>query len=115
MPGVWPLMPFPAVGPVEIAALLGFLFGLVTRRGWTLTLPLTALVALDPPQNGLAGAFIAMLVIWPFSAAGSALGMGLGRVLQRQMLRRTLRAAHRREPGAKQRSAPVSAPGAAGL
>lgn len=115
MPGVWPLMPFPAVGPVEIAALLGFLFGLVTRRAWTLALPLTALVALNPPQSGFAGAIIAMLIIWPFSAAGSALGMGLGRVLQRQMLRRTLRAAHKRESVTKQRSAPVGATGAAGL
>lgn len=115
MPGVWPLMPFPAVGPVEIAGLLGFVFGLVTRRGWTLALPLTALVALQPPQSGVAGALIAMLVIWPFSAAGSALGIGLGRGLQRQLLRRTLRAARERERVQKQRSAPMGAPGAASL
>lgn len=115
MPGAWPLMPFPAVAPVEIAALLGFLFGFVTRRGWTLALPVTALVALDPRQSGFAGALIAMLVIWPFSAAGSALGIGLGRLLRRHMLRRTLRAAQKHERVKKQRSAPVSAPGAAGL
>ncbi|HEX6459501.1 MAG TPA: hypothetical protein VF032_11340 [Thermoleophilaceae bacterium] len=112
MPGVWPLMPFPATGPVEIAAVLGFVFGLLTRRAWTLALPLTALVALDPPQSGVGGAIIATLVIWPFSAAGSALGIGLGRALQRQMLRRTLRAAQTRERVQKQRSVPV---GAAGL
>ncbi|HKN94972.1 MAG TPA: hypothetical protein VJU60_11615 [Thermoleophilaceae bacterium] len=115
MPGVWPLMPFPAVGPVEIAAALGFVFGLITRRGWTLALPLTVLVALDPPQSGIAGALIALLILWPFSAAGSVVGIGLGRMLQRQMLRRTLRAAQRRERVKKQRSAPVSAPGAASL
>ena len=115
MPGVWPLMPFPAVGPLEIAALLGFLFGFVTRRGWTLALPLTVLVALDPPQSGIAGALIALLVLWPFSAAGSALGIGLGRGLQRFILRRTLRAAHERERVKKKPSAQVSAPGAASL
>jgi hypothetical protein len=115
MPGAWPLMPFPAVGPVEIAALLGFLFGFVTRRGWTLALPLTVLVALDPPESGIAGALIALLIVWPFSAAGSALGIAAGRTLQRRMLRRTLKAAHRRERVKKQRSAPVGAPGAASL
>jgi hypothetical protein len=97
LPGVWPLEPFPAVGPVEIAALLGFLYGFVTRRHWVLVLPLTALIALNPPQTGVAGALIGTLVIWPFAAAGGVLGIGAGKVLQRRMLRRTLKAAGRRE------------------
>src|SRR3954449_9347084 len=63
LPGVWPLMPFPAVAPVEVAALLGFLFGFVVRRGWVLGLPLTVLVALDPPKSGMAGAVTGPLVL----------------------------------------------------
>jgi hypothetical protein len=100
-PGVWPLEPFPAVAPVEIAALLGFLYGFVTRRAWVLLLPLTGLIALNPPQSGIAGALIGTLVIWPFAAAGGAIGMGLGKLLQRRMLRRTLKAAGRRERAAR--------------
>ena len=116
LPGVWPLMPFPAVAPVEIAALLGFLFGFLVRRGWVLALPLTVLVALNPPQSGLAGALIALLILWPFSAGGSVLGIGAGRALQRRMLRRTLKAAGRRERVKKPEPArPVSAQGAASL
>jgi hypothetical protein len=106
LPGVWPLMPFPAIAPVEVTALLGFLFGFVVRRGWVLALPLTSLVALDPPQSGRAGAFIALLILWPFAAAGGALGIGTGKVLQRRMLRSTLKAARRRER-AKKPAAPV--------
>ena len=109
MPGVWPLMPFPAVGPVEVAALLGFLFGFLVRRLWVLALPLTALVALSPPQSGLYGAIIALLIVWPFAAAGSMLGIGAGKGLQRRMLRRTLKAAHKRERARKQ-GRPVAAP-----
>jgi hypothetical protein len=97
MPGVWPLMPFPAVGPVEIATLLGLLVGFVTRRLWVIFLPLTVLVALDPAGSGFAGALIAMLVVWPFTAAGGLAGIFAGKALQRQMLRRTLKAARRRE------------------
>jgi hypothetical protein len=97
LPGVWPLMPFPAVAPVEVAALLGFLFGFLVRRLWVLALPLTAVVALSPPQSGFAGAIIALLIIWPFAAAGGVLGIVAGKTLQRRMLRRTLKAAQRRE------------------
>jgi hypothetical protein len=97
LPGVWPLMPFPALAPVEITALLGLLFGFVTRRRWVMALPLTALVALDPPGAGVAGAFVAMLQLWPFGAAGGVLGIAAGKGLQRRMLRRTLKAARRRE------------------
>ena len=100
------MMPFPAVAPVEVAALLGFLFGFVVRRGWVLGLPLTVLVALDPPQSGMAGALIALLILWPFAAAGGALGIGAGKALQRRMLRSTLKAARRREH-AKKPAAPV--------
>ena len=106
LPGVWPMMPFPAVAPVEVAALLGFLFGFVVRRGWVLALPLTVLVALDPPKSGMAGALIALLILWPFAAAGGALGVGAGKALQRRMLRSTLKAARRREH-AKKPAAPV--------
>jgi hypothetical protein len=97
LPGVWPLMPFPAVAPLEIAALLGVLFGFLVRRTWVLALPLTALVALNPPDSGAAGALIAMLVLWPFAAAGGVLGIAAGKGLRRLLLRRTLRAASRRE------------------
>jgi len=69
LPGVWPLMPFPAVAPVEIAALLGFLFGFVTRRMWVIALPLTALIAFDPHGSGFAGALIAMLILWQIGRA----------------------------------------------
>ena len=109
LPGVWPLMPFPAVGPVEVAALLGFLFGFLVRRFWVLALPLTVLVALSPPQSGFAGAIIALLIIWPFAAAGGVLGMAAGKGLQRRMLRRTLKAARKRERAQKQ-GPPVAAP-----
>jgi hypothetical protein len=107
LPGVWPLMPFPATGPVELAALLGFVFGFVVRRGWVLALPLTVLVALEPPQSGLPGAVIALLIVWPFAAAGGVLGIGAGKALQRRMLRSTLKAARRREHATKKPAAPV--------
>jgi len=113
-PGVWPLEPFPAVGPVEIAALLGFVYGFVTRRPWVLFLPLTGLIALNPPQSGIAGALVGTLVLWPFAAAGGVIGIGAGKLLQRRMLRRTLRTAGRRErasrqPGTKVRPQPALA------
>ena len=109
LPGSWPLMPFPAAAPVEMVALLGFLFGFLVRRLWVIWLPLTVLVAIDPPQSGFAGAIIALLVLWPFAAAGGVLGVGAGRALQRRMLRRTLKAAHKRERASKQRRPPVPA------
>ena len=111
LPGNWPLMPFPAVAPVEIVTLLGFLFGFVVRRLWVTALPLTVLVAIDPPQSGFAGAVIALLVLWPFAAAASVVGVGAGKAVQRRMLRRTLKAARKRER-VKKRTAgavPVSA------
>ena len=64
------------------------------------------LVALDPPQSGMAGSLIALLILWPFAAAGGALGIGAGKALQRRMLRSTLKAARRRER-AKKPAAPV--------
>ena len=87
-------------------AISTFLFGFVVRRGWVLALPLTVLVALDPPQSGMAGALIALMILWPFAAAGGALGIGAGKALQRRMLRSTLKAARRRER-AKKPAAPV--------
>ena len=44
----------------EIAALLGLLFGFLVRRWWVLALPLTTLIALDPPHTGFAGSLIAL-------------------------------------------------------
>ena len=110
LPPYWPLMPFPALGPVEVAALLGFLFGFLTRRGWVLALPLTVLVALSPPQSGFAGAIVALFIIWPFAAAGGVLGIVAGKGLQRRMLRRTLNAARKRERAQRQQQRPVAAP-----
>ena len=104
LPGVWRLMPFPSLPPIEIAALLAFLVGFVTRRMWVIALPLTALVALDPHGNGVAGPLVAMLVLWPFAAAGGLAGMFLGKALQRRMLRRTLKAAARRERAKSERT-----------
>ena len=101
LPGVWPLMPFPAVAPIEVAALLAFLIGFLTRRMWVVALPITALVALDPHGAPFAGALVAMLVLWPFAAAAGLAGMFAGKALQRQMLRHTLKAASRRERAKK--------------
>lgn len=111
LPGVWPLMPFPALAPVEISALLGLLFGFLTRRTWVIGLPLTTLVALDPSGAGFAGTLIAMLVLWPFAAAAGLIGVGAGKGLQRRMLRRTLKAAARRERAGRPR--PTARPQAA--
>ncbi len=104
LPGVWPLMPFPALAPVEISALLGFLFGFLTRRTWVMALPLTVLVALNPSGAGFAGALVAMLVLWPFTAAAGLAGVLAGKGLQRRMLRRTLKAAARRERATRPRA-----------
>jgi hypothetical protein len=104
LPGVWPLMPFPTLAPVEITALLGFLFGFLTRRRWVLALPLTLLVALNPHGAGFAGALVAMVVLWPFTAAAGIVGVAAGKGLQRRMLRRTLKAARRRERASKPRA-----------
>jgi hypothetical protein len=108
LPGVWPLMPFPALAPVEITALLGFLFGFLVRKPWVLALPLTLLVSLDPPKAGFSGTLIALLVLWPFAAAASIVGIVAGKGLQRRMLRRTLKAARKRERAQKQ-ARPVAA------
>jgi hypothetical protein len=93
VPGVWPLMPFPAVAPVEVVAALGFLFGFLLQRTWVIALPFTILVALNPPDSGFAGALIALVVLSPFAAASAFLGIVAGRRLRRRRLRRALRAA----------------------
>jgi hypothetical protein len=95
LPAAWPLMPFPQTAPVEIAALLGLLFGFLLRRNWVIALPFTILVALDPPEAGFAGSIIAFLVLSPFAAAGSIVGIGAGRWLRRRIMRRRIRAALR--------------------
>lgn len=93
LPGIWPLMPFPATAPVEVVTLLGLLFGFLLRRPWVLALPLVTLVAIQPPEAGFSGSVIALLVLSPFASAGAFVGMSLGRWLRRMILRRTLRAA----------------------
>src|SRR5919201_2296810 len=95
LPGVWPLMPFPEPAPVEIVALIGFLFGCVLRRTWMLALPFTVLVAVHPARSGFAGSIIAFLVLSPFAGAGGVAGMGLGRWFQHRQQRRKIRAAIR--------------------
>jgi hypothetical protein len=95
LPGIWPLMPFPATAPVEVVALLGLLFGFVLRRGWVLALPLVTLVAIQPPEAGFSGSMIALVILFPFAATGAFVGMSMGRWLRRRILRRTLKAARR--------------------
>jgi len=95
LPGIWPLMPFPETAPVEVVTLLGLLFGFVLRRTWVLALPLVTLIAIQPPETAFAGSLIALLVLFPFAAAGAFVGMSIGRRLRRRILRRTLRAARR--------------------
>ena len=90
LPGTWPLMPFPQTHPVVLAGLLSIPVGLIVRRGWAPLLPLTLIVALNPPQTGIAGSVVAFLVVGPFGVAGIALGMAVGRRLQRMVLRRML-------------------------
>jgi hypothetical protein len=93
LPGIWPLMPFPATAPVEVATLLGLLFGFVLGRAWVLALPLVTLVAIQPPESGFSGSIIALLILWPFAAAGGFVGVSMSRWLRRRILRRSLRAA----------------------
>jgi hypothetical protein len=95
LPGIWPLMPFPAPAPAEVVTLLGLLFGFLLRRTWVLALPLVTLVAINPPESGFSGSLIALLILWPFAAAGAVVGVSAGRWLRRRILRRTLRRARR--------------------
>ena len=90
LPGTWPLMPFPQTRPMVLATVLSFPFGLLLRRRWAALLPLTLLVALDPPQSGFAGSVVALVIIGPFAAASICLGVGCARWLQRRALRRML-------------------------
>jgi hypothetical protein len=90
LPGSWPLMPFPQDRPVVLAALIGLPFGLLVRRRWAPLLPLTLLVALDPPQTGFAGAVVATVIVGPFAAVSICLGVACAKRLQRLALRRML-------------------------
>ena len=90
LPGVWPLMPFPQLAPVEIGVAAGLAFGFLLRRWWSLALPLTILVAVNPPDTGASGAIVALLIVGPFSSAGLLLGVLAGQRLQRAMLRRAI-------------------------
>jgi hypothetical protein len=110
LPGTWPLMPFPQTHPVVLAGLLGIPIGLIVRRGWAPLLPLTLIVALNPPQTGIAGSLVAFLVVGPSGAAGIALGMAVGRRLQRMVLRRMLKPARARGAPRKRGSASLMNP-----
>ena len=98
LPGTWPLMPFPQTAPVELAVLIGLPVGILLRRAWAPLLPLTLLVALNPPGTGLAGAIVAFLIVAPFAGTSIFIGVAAARRLQRLALRRMLSSV-RQTPG----------------
>ncbi|MGZ4202267.1 MAG: hypothetical protein ACXVRH_09440, partial [Thermoleophilaceae bacterium] len=63
-------------------------------------LPLTLLVALNPPGSGLAGAIVAFLIVAPFAGTSIFIGVAAARRLQRLALRRMLRRARPVRPAA---------------
>jgi hypothetical protein len=108
LPPRWPLMPFPQPTPVLLAALIGIAFGALLRRRWAPLLPLTLLVAVNPPGAGFAGEIVVLFLIGPFAGFGILIGMAIGRRLHRLALRRSIkraRPARRRAPGHSARSA----------
>jgi len=109
LPPDWPLMPFPQPTPVLLAALIGIGFGALLRRRWAPLLPLTLLVAVNPPGAGFAGDIVVLFLIGPFAGLGILIGMAIGRRLHRLALRRSIkrarRPARRRAPGHSARSA----------
>ena len=54
---------------MELAALIGLPVGILLRRTWAPLLPLTLLVALNPPGAGFAGAIVAFLIVAPFAGS----------------------------------------------
>jgi len=100
LPPNWPLMPFPQPAPVLLAALIGLGFGALLRRRWAPLLPLTMLVAINPPGAGFAGEIVVLSLVGPFAGAGIQLGMAFGRRAHRLVLRRTIKRA-RRSAGAR--------------
>jgi hypothetical protein len=106
LPPRWPLMPFPQPAPVLLAALIGIGFGVLLRRRWAPLLPLSMLVALNPPGAGFAGEIVVLFLIGPFAGAGILIGMAIGRRAHRLALRRTIKRARRSSRGrAPRRSA----------
>jgi len=95
LPPNWPLMPFPQPTPVLLAGLTGFGFGAVLRRRWAPLLPLTLLVAINPPGAGFAGEIVVLFLLGPFAGFGILLGMAFGRRIHRLVLRRAIKRAGR--------------------
>src|SRR6185312_9201301 len=93
LPPRWPLMPFPQPTPVLLAGLIGFGSGALLRRRWAPLLPLTLLVAVNPPGAGFAGDIVVLFLIGPFAGLGILIGMAIGRRLHRLALRRSLKRA----------------------
>jgi hypothetical protein len=95
LPPNWPLMPFPQPTPVLLAGLIGIGFGALLRRRWAPLLPLTLVVAINPPGAGLAGEIVVLFLVGPFAAFGILIGMAIGRRFQRLVLRRAIKRARR--------------------
>jgi hypothetical protein len=105
LPPNWPLIPFPQPTPVLLAGLIGVGFGLLLRRRWAPLLPLTLLVAVNPPGTGFAGEIVVLFLLGPFAGFGILIGMALGRRTQRLVLRRAIRAGRPARARAPRRSA----------
>jgi hypothetical protein len=95
LPPRWPLMPFPQPTPVVLAGLIGIGFGAVLRRRWAPLLPLTLLVAINPPGAGFAGEIVVLFLVGPFACLGILIGMAFGRRIQRLLLRGAIKRARR--------------------
>jgi hypothetical protein len=106
LPPSWPLMPFPQPRPVLLAGLIGIGFGLLLRRRWAALLPLTLVVAVNPPGTGFAGEIVVLFLLGPFAGVGILVGMAIARRAQRLALRRVIKRASRPpRPRANTRSA----------
>jgi hypothetical protein len=95
LPPRWPLMPFPQPTPVLLAGLIGIPFGALLRRRWAPLLPVTLLVAINPPGAGFAGDIVVLFLLGPFALLGILVGMAFGRRIRRLALRRAIRRARR--------------------
>jgi hypothetical protein len=109
LPPYWPLMPFPQPAPVLLAALIGLGFGALLRRRWAPLLPLTMLVAINPPGAGFAGEIVVLFLVGPFAGAGILVGMAIGHRAHRLALRRTIKRARRPAPPRGRRQSARSA------
>ena len=109
LPPNWPLMPFPQPKPVLLAGLIGVGFGALLRRRWAPLLPLTLLVAVNPPGAGFAGQIVVLFLVGPFACFGILVGMAVARRMQRLALRRVIKRAARPPQGRGQRNSARSA------